>query len=129
MNDIKNVVENKNSDSIDKFKTNLDKKKIKKDDRIISSKPFIQESNNINFVIDIPVNVTVELGNIKLKVRDILNLNKDSILTLDKYSGEPLNILANQFVIAKGELVIVEEKYGIRITDIIDTSNNLNNVN
>lgn len=129
MNDIKNVVENKDGDNVDKFKTNLDKKKIKKDDETIPSKQFIQESNNINFVVDIPVNVTVELGNIKLKVRDILNLNKDSILTLDKYSGEPLNILANQFVIAKGELVIVEEKYGIRITDIIDTSNNLNSVN
>ncbi|XBC41848.1 MAG: flagellar motor switch protein FliN [Buchnera aphidicola (Kaburagia rhusicola rhusicola)] len=129
MNDIKNVVENKDGDSIDKFKTNLDKKKIKKDNETISSKKFMQESNNINFVVDIPVNVTVELGNIKLKVRDILNLNKDSILTLDKYSGEPLNILANQFIIAKGELVIVEEKYGIRITDIIDTSNNLNSAN
>ncbi|XBC42878.1 MAG: flagellar motor switch protein FliN [Buchnera aphidicola (Kaburagia rhusicola ensigallis)] len=129
MNDIKNVVENKDGDSIDKFKTNLDKKKIKKDNETIPSKKFMQESNNINFVVDIPVNVTVELGNIKLKVRDILNLNKDSILTLDKYSGEPLNILANQFIIAKGELVIVEEKYGIRITDIIDTSNSLNSAN
>ncbi|QCI23114.1 flagellar motor switch protein FliN [Buchnera aphidicola] len=83
----------------------------------------------MNFVSDIPVNITVELGQIKLKIKDLLNINKDSILALDKYSGEPLNILVNQCVIATGELVIIEEKYGIRITSIIDNSEYLDNVN
>ncbi|XBC38255.1 MAG: flagellar motor switch protein FliN [Buchnera aphidicola (Floraphis choui)] len=82
----------------------------------------------MNFVVDIPVDITIELGKIKLKIKDLLNLKKDSILSLNKYSGEPLNILVNNCIIAKGELVIVEEKYGIRIISIIDDSKYSNNL-
>ncbi|XBC39305.1 MAG: flagellar motor switch protein FliN [Buchnera aphidicola (Nurudea shiraii)] len=89
----------------------------------------IQNSNNLNFVIDIPVDVTIELGKIEVSIKDLLNLSKGSILSLNKYSGEPLNILVNKFIIAKGELVIVEERYGIRITSIVDNSHVLDITN
>ncbi|XBC42361.1 MAG: flagellar motor switch protein FliN [Buchnera aphidicola (Meitanaphis elongallis)] len=128
MNGIKDTVDNKSNDKIDKFKEHLDKKKYKENENIVISKKSVEELGNIKFVIDIPVDLTVELGKIQLKIKDLLNLSKGSILTLNKYSGEPLNILVNKFVIAKGELVIVEEKYGIRITSIVDNSRYLNHI-
>ncbi|XBC37737.1 MAG: flagellar motor switch protein FliN [Buchnera aphidicola (Meitanaphis microgallis)] len=128
MNGIKDTVDNKSNDKIDKLKEHLDKKKYKENENIVISKKSVEELGNIKFVIDIPVDLTVELGKIQLKIKDLLNLSKGSILTLNKYSGEPLNILVNKFVIAKGELVIVEEKYGIRITSIVDNSRYLNHI-
>ncbi|XBC44440.1 MAG: flagellar motor switch protein FliN [Buchnera aphidicola (Schlechtendalia peitan)] len=117
---------NKNTNKLDATE-NL-KKAINIDSNEVNVEKSIQKHDNMNVVIDIPINVTVELGKIILKIKDLLNLSKDSILTLDKYSGEPLNILVNKRVIARGELVVVEDKYGIRITEIINNSENLSNL-
>lgn len=74
---------------------------------------------NLDFVLDIPLKVTVELGRTNVLIKDLLMLGQGSILELDKSAGEALDIYVNGKLIAKGEVVVVNEKFGIRITDII----------
>lgn len=74
---------------------------------------------NLDFVLDIPLKVTVELGRTSVLIKDLLMLGQGSILELDKSAGEALDIFVNGKLIAKGEVVVVNEKFGIRITDII----------
>jgi flagellar motor switch protein FliN len=77
------------------------------------------EVNNIDLLYDIPLEITVELGRTKLQIRKILELGPGAVIQLDKLAGEPVDILANQKLIAKGEVVVIEENFGVRITDII----------
>ncbi len=74
---------------------------------------------NLDFILDIPLKVTVELGRTSLVIKDLLQLGQGSVLELDKLAGEPLEILVNGKLVAKGEVVVVNEKFGIRLTDII----------
>ncbi|OFZ24962.1 MAG: flagellar motor switch protein FliN [Bdellovibrionales bacterium RIFOXYB1_FULL_37_110] len=74
---------------------------------------------NLDFILDIPLKVTVELGRTTVIVKDLLQLGQGSVLELDKLAGEPLEILVNGKLVAKGEVVVVNEKFGIRLTDII----------
>ncbi|AGK55397.1 flagellar motor switch phosphatase FliY [Bacillus sp. 1NLA3E] len=76
-------------------------------------------TNNIDMLYDIPLEITVELGRTKLPIRKILELAPGSVIQLDKLAGEPVDILANHKLIAKGEVVVIEENFGVRITDII----------
>ena len=103
------------------------------DSDIISQKECLNDTENdlnilksipskMNFLMDVPVNLTIELGTVKIKIKDLLELSSESVLVLDKHAGEPLNVLINGHVVATGELVVIKDKYGIRITDIIDHS-------
>jgi flagellar motor switch protein FliN len=83
------------------------------------------ESKNLDMLLDIPLQVTVELGRTKRSVRDILNLSSGSIIELDKLAGEPVDILVNNKLIAKGEVVVIDENFGVRVTDIISQSDRL----
>lgn len=74
---------------------------------------------NLDFILDIPLKVTVELGRTEVIIKDLLQLGQGSVLELDKLAGEPLEILVNGKLVAKGEVVVVNEKFGIRLTDII----------
>ena len=74
---------------------------------------------NLDFILDIPLKVSVELGRTKVYVKELLQLGQGSVVELDKLAGEPLEILVNDKLIAKGEVVVVNEKFGIRLTDII----------
>ncbi len=74
---------------------------------------------NLDFILDIPLKVTVELGRTSVLIKDLLQLGQGSVLELDKLAGEPLEILVNGKLVAKGEVVVVNEKFGIRLTDII----------
>jgi len=74
---------------------------------------------NLDFVLDIPMMLTVELGRSQILINELLKLGRGSVIELSKLAGEPLDILANQRLIARGEVVVVNEKYGIRITEII----------
>ena len=74
---------------------------------------------NLDFILDIPLKVTVELGRTSVVIKDLLQLGQGSVLELDKLAGEPLEILVNGKMVAKGEVVVVNEKFGIRLTDII----------
>jgi flagellar motor switch protein FliN/FliY len=77
------------------------------------------ESVNMEFVLDIPLEVTVELGRTQMLINDLLKLGQGSVIELTKLAGESLEILANQKPIARGEVVVVNEKYGIRLTEVI----------
>ncbi|KAB7708060.1 flagellar motor switch phosphatase FliY [Bacillus aerolatus] len=87
------------------------------------------EAQNLNMLLDIPLQVTVELGRTNRSVKDILDLSAGSIIELDKLAGEPVDILVNSRLIAKGEVVVIEENFGVRITDILSQSDRLKNLN
>lgn len=78
-----------------------------------------QGIQSLDFILDIPLKVTVELGRSKMAIRDILQLAQGSVIELAKFAGEPLEVLVNDKLIARGEVVVVNEKFGIRLTDII----------
>ena len=74
---------------------------------------------NLDFILDIPLRVTVELGRSTVIIKDLLKLGQGSVIELDKLAGEPLEILINGKLVARGEVVVVNERFGIRLTDII----------
>lgn len=78
-----------------------------------------KESPNLDFILDIPLEVSVELGRTKMLISDLLQLGQGSVVELSKLAGEPLEILVNQKLVARGEVVVVNEKFGVRLTDII----------
>lgn len=81
--------------------------------------PGADSSANMEFLLDIPLEVTVELGRTKMIINDMLKLGQGSVIELSKLAGESLEILANQKPIARGEVVVVNEKYGVRLTEVI----------
>ncbi|WP_079510232.1 flagellar motor switch phosphatase FliY [Mesobacillus jeotgali] len=83
------------------------------------------ETKNLNMLLDIPLQVTVELGRTKRSVKDILELGAGSIIELDKLAGEPVDILVNNRLIAQGEVVVIDENFGVRVTDIISQSDRI----
>lgn len=77
------------------------------------------DENNLNLLMDIPLKVTVELGRTQKQIKDILEMSQGSIIELDKLAGEPVDILVNNKLIAKGEVVVIDENFGVRVTDIV----------
>ena len=86
-------------------------------------------AHDIDLILDIPVNLTVELGRTKLPIRNILQLAQGSVVELDGLAGEPMDVLVNGCLIAQGEVVVVNEKFGIRLTDIITPSERIRKLN
>lgn len=84
------------------------------------------ESKNLNMLLDIPLQVTVELGRTKRSIKEILEFSQGSIVELDKLAGEPVDILVNQKLIAKGEVVVIDENFGVRVTDIVSQEERIN---
>jgi flagellar motor switch protein FliN/FliY len=74
---------------------------------------------DMDFLLDIPLEVAVELGRTRMLIKDLLQLGQGSVIELDKIAGEPMEILVNNKLVARGEVVVVNEKFGIRLTDII----------
>ncbi|MDJ0801553.1 MAG: flagellar motor switch protein FliN [Desulfobacterales bacterium] len=85
----------------------------------LSEKTRPDQSANLGFILDIPLEVSVELGRTQMLVNDLLKLGQGSVIELSKLAGETLEILANQKLVARGEVVVINEKYGIRVTEII----------
>jgi flagellar motor switch protein FliN len=83
------------------------------------------EARNLDMLLDIPLQVTVELGRTKRSVKEILELSSGSIIELDKLAGEPVDILVNNKLVAKGEVVVIDENFGVRVTDIISQSDRI----
>ena len=77
------------------------------------------KSSSIDLLLDIPLEISAELGRTRMIINDLLQLGQGSVIELNKLAGEPLEILVNQKLIARGEVVVVNEKFGIRLTDII----------
>lgn len=87
------------------------------------------EPNDLDMIMDIPVQLTVELGRTKIPIKHILQLAQGSVIELDGLAGEPMDVLVNGCLIAQGEVVVVNEKFGIRLTDIITPSERLRRLN
>lgn len=84
--------------------------------------------NDINRVLDIPVQLSVELGRVKVPIKHILQLGQGSVVELDALAGEPMDVLVNGYLIAQGEVVVVNDKFGIRLTDVVTPSERLRRV-
>ena len=85
--------------------------------------------NDIDFILDIPVQLTVELGRTKIAIKNLLQLAQGSVVELDGLAGEPMDVLVNGCLIAQGEVVVVNDKFGIRLTDIISPSERIRKLN
>jgi flagellar motor switch protein FliN/FliY len=97
--------------------------------RPFSSPPNADERiNDINMVLDIPVQLSVELGRTKVPIKHILQLGQGSVVELDALAGEPMDVLVNGYLIAQGEVVVVNDKFGIRLTDVVTPSERLRRV-
>jgi flagellar motor switch protein FliN len=95
-----------------------------------SSKNKLNESqNDIDFILDIPVQLTVELGRTKIAIKNLLQLAQGSVVELDGLAGEPMDVLVNGCLIAQGEVVVVNDKFGIRLTDIITPAERIRKIN
>lgn len=77
---------------------------------------------NIEFLLDIPMNVSVYVGSTKMAIRDLLQLAQGSVIELDKLAGEPMDVMVNNKLVARGEVVVVNEKFGIRLTDVVSAA-------
>ncbi|MBI3771256.1 MAG: flagellar motor switch protein FliN [Gammaproteobacteria bacterium] len=77
---------------------------------------------NLEVILDIPVTVSMEIGRTKISIRNLLQLNQGSVVELDRLAGEPMDVLVNGTLIAHGEVVVVNEKFGIRLTDVISAA-------
>jgi flagellar motor switch protein FliN/FliY len=85
-------------------------------------------NSDINMVLDIPVQLSVELGRTKVPIKHILQLGQGSVVELDALAGEPMDVLVNGYLIAQGEVVVVNDKFGIRLTDVVTPSERLRRV-
>jgi len=102
------------SDTVDEVKAN------DQGDTLNENEPGSPEHYDIDLILDIPLEVTVELGQVKMPVNELLQLGQGSIIELDKPVGELLEIYVNEKLVAKGEVVIMDQKLGIRVVDIIN---------
>jgi flagellar motor switch protein FliN len=84
--------------------------------------PVNMDGPNLDVILDIPVSISMEVGNTDITIRNLLQLNQGSVIELDRLAGEPLDVLVNGTLIAHGEVVVVNEKFGIRLTDVISPS-------
>lgn len=77
------------------------------------------DDQNMDMILDIPVTISMEIGRTKISIRNLLQLNQGSVVELDRLAGEPMDVLVNGTLVAHGEVVVVNEKFGIRLTDVV----------
>ena len=85
------------------------------DDAVVAS----DDELNLEVILDVPVDISMEIGRTKISIRNLLKLNQGSVIELDRLAGEPMDVLVNGTLIAHGEVVVVNDKFGIRLTDVI----------
>ena len=87
----------------------------------VDNEGAVPAQKNLDFILDIPMQVTVQVGSTKMAIRELLQLGQGSVVELEKLAGEAMEVLVNNKLVARGEVVVVNEKYGIRLTDVIST--------
>jgi flagellar motor switch protein FliN/FliY len=87
-----------------------------------SSSASQMDELNIDVILDVPVTLSMEIGRTQINIRNLLQLNQGSVVELDRFAGEPLDVLVNGTLIAHGEVVVINDKFGIRLTDVIGLS-------
>ncbi|MBW2164257.1 MAG: flagellar motor switch protein FliN [Deltaproteobacteria bacterium] len=117
--DVQNELEEAKQPTAKKEASNVNFEKIKKSETRGSSL-------DLDFILDIPITVTVELGRGKMLIGKLLQLAQGSVVELTKLAGEPMDIFVNNRLIAKGEVVVVNEKFGVRLTDVVSTAERIN---
>lgn len=83
---------------------------------------------NLDVILDIPITIAMEIGRTRLSIRNLLQLNQGSVIELDRLAGEPMDVLVNGTLVAHGEVVVVNEKFGIRLTDVISPAERIKNL-
>jgi flagellar motor switch protein FliN/FliY len=96
---------------------------------LTSEAPSALPPGRLDMVLDIPIQLTVELGRTRIPIRNLLQLAQGSVVELDRLAGEPLDVLVNGCLIAQGEVVVVNDKFGIRLTDVISPDERLRRLN
>lgn len=86
------------------------------------------EIRDLGFLLDIPLEISVEIGSTRMPIKDLLQLQEGSIIELDKLAGEPLELYVNSQLIARGEVVLVKDKYGLRLTDVVSPTERIENL-
>lgn len=89
---------------------------------------FANSHPDIDIILDIPVSISMEVGSTEISIRNLLHLSQGSVIELDRFAGEPLDVLVNGTLIAHGEVVVVNEKFGIRLTDILSAAERLSKI-
>jgi len=97
--------------------------------RLAPGAPLGEGAQDLDLILDIPVALTVELGRTRIPIKHILQLAQGSVIELEALAGEPMDVLVNGCLIAQGEVVVVNEKFGIRLTDIVTPSERMRRVN
>ncbi len=97
-------------------------KAVEMDELTSGVSPSGNGAPDLDVIMDIPVSISMEVGNTEISIRNLLQLNQGSVIELDRLAGEPLDVLVNGTLIAHGEVVVVNEKFGIRMTDVISPS-------
>lgn len=103
-------------------KNELNQSKASYEDSHACTEGMKKIADDLGLVLDIPVQMTVELGRTRMMIKELLRLSQGSVVSLEGWVGEPLDILINGYLIAQGEVVVVSDKFGVRITDIITPS-------
>lgn len=98
---------------------NEPKQRVARDALDMLQEEAMREERNLDVVLDIPVTISMEIGRTSITIRNLLQLNQGSVVELDRVAGEPMDVLVNNCLIAHGEVVVVNEKFGIRLTDVI----------
>jgi flagellar motor switch protein FliN/FliY len=83
------------------------------------------DSVNLDSILDVPVTISMEIGRTRINIRNLLQLNQGSVVELDRVAGEPMDVLVNGTLIAQGEVVVVNEKFGIRLTDVVSPADRI----
>lgn len=94
----------------------------------VEQRESVPDRKNLDFILDIPLQLTVELGRTKLLVKDVLQLNQGSVVELTKLAGEPLDVFVNSKLVARGEAVVVNEKFGVRLVDVVSPNERVEKV-
>ena len=100
----------------------------------VAAKPLNEDMDRqqgdvkLDVILDIPVTISMEIGRTKLSIRNLLQLNQGSVVELDRLAGEPMDVLVNGTLVAHGEVVVVNEKFGIRLTDVISPADRIKNL-
>jgi flagellar motor switch protein FliN/FliY len=94
----------------------------------VSAEDAIKNKINSDVLQNIPVTISVEVGRASLKIRDLMRLTQGSVVELDRLAGEPLDLLVNNTLVAQGEVVLVNERYGVRLTSVVPTADRVKNL-
>ena len=98
------------------------------DDLNADTGSMIPGEENLDAILDIPISLSVVIGQTRISIRNLLQLNQGSVVELDRLAGEPLDVMVNNTLVAQGEVVVINDKYGIRLTDVINALDRVRNL-